>query len=601
MIRVKVNCQACGMRLAADAYVCPRCGWVPRLPWATPAGYQNPGQGGQVAQVAGQDSQGGGQGGQVAQVAGPGGQGAGQGDQSASPGGQVAGQVAQVAGQAGEVIRPATRQHHPLRRLATWLTIMLAGFIITTLGGSAIGFAVLAGAVGPHADQYDPLFLIGFLLLLSTIPVFLVWLYHASRNAEETGYPLRRSAGWAIGGWFVPVIFLWFPCQCVSDVWRAAQPPERRLRIPWLVVAWWTCWLLAWLTSFTFTHRGQYIHISYGLYFSSISRLVLTVGGFLLIMIVRKVSRSPLGDPSVPAVPGYPVAGPGPAWPAVPGYPVAGPGPAWPAVPGYPVADPGPAWAAPPVISDPHQDVVDPAGGLAGAPPPGPPTPGSSPPGPPPPADHETVPAAARPLSGSKRSWPHLRSRRAKALAGLSVGIVVAALIAVVAAVLAAPASAPAGGSSARTRAPGPRASTQAPAGPATAPPVSLSKDDRWLNGLDSLQTRMNNAMGGGSGSTITPDSLRSQASQFRRCTPELAGLGHPSAQLMSVYQEARRGCIDFGQGAKCYAAAASAFTESGPGLGKFSRLLDCGDAGVNNGSSLLGSAVADGSMVQSP
>jgi hypothetical protein len=69
------------------------------------------------------------------------------------------------------------------------------------------------------------------------------------------------------------------------------------------------------------------------------------------------------------------------------------------------------------------------------------------------------------------------------------------------------------------------------------------------------------------------------------------------------VYQEARRGCASYGQGAKCYAAAAGAFTEaaSGPAVGKFTKLLDCGDSGVNNGSSLLGNAVADGSSFQSP
>ena len=216
----------------------------------------------------------------------------------------------------------------------------------------------------------------------------------------------------------------------------------------------------------------------------------------------------------------------------------------------------------------------------------------------PPSTARRAVPPAAAWSPDRRRSWPHLRSRRAKTLAGLPLGIAAAALIAIFQ--MAAPARAP--GSRVSPPASSARASTQAPATPATTPPVRLSRADRWLTGLDSLQTTMTNAMGTGSGSVaITPELLRSQASQLGRCTRELARLGHPSAQLVPVYQEARQACIDYTKGAKCYAAAASAYTESGPGVGKFSKLLDCGDAGANLGSSLLANAVADGSMLRSP
>jgi hypothetical protein len=157
---------------------------------------------------------------------------------------------------------------------------MLAGFAIATL----TGFAVFASDV------------VGLLLLLIIIPVFLVWLYHASRNAEDSGYPQRWSPGWAIGGWFVPVIFLWFPYQVVSDIWRAGQAPERRARTPWPVVAWWTCWLLAWVTGFQYTHTARSVHIGVDLYSTNGSRLVLTIGAILLIRVVRNVSTDPLGD-----------------------------------------------------------------------------------------------------------------------------------------------------------------------------------------------------------------------------------------------------------------------------------------------------------------
>jgi hypothetical protein len=438
----------------------------------------------------------------------------------------------------------ATQQLHPLMKPATWLTGMLVSFAIATLAGFA-------------APAFD---LVGILLVLAFIPVFLVWLYHASRNAGQSGYPQRRSAGWAIGGWFVPVISLWFPYQVVADIWRAAQPPERRTRTPWLVVAWWTCWLLARVTSVQYTHTGRSFHISMNLYTTTLSRLFLTVAAILLIPVIRTVSRGSLGrllDPSAAAgTSAYPVAGAAAAWAPLP-------------------------------LPDPDQQMPGPASNWEG------PAPSS----PPMPAGYRAAPAALTVGTSvpGRRSWPHGLSRRAKTLIGLSIGIGVIALTAVVAVNLAAPArtagpAAPATGIS---------ASAPPPATPTTAP-VRLSKDQRWLGGLDSLQTRMNDAMGSGT-LTVTPSSLRAQAKQLRRCTPGLARLGPPTAQLRPVYQQARRGCAGYDQAVRCYTAAASAFAESGPGLVKFTRLLGCGDAGANKGSRLLADAAASGFEFQTP
>lgn len=208
----------------------------------------------------------------------------------------------------------------------------------------------------------------------------------------------------------------------------------------------------------------------------------------------------------------------------------------------------------------------------------------------PPSAARRAAPAAAAWSPGRRRWWPLLRSRRAKTLAGLPIGIAAAALIAIFQ--LAGPTRPP--GSRVSSPASSAPASTQAPATQAPTAPASSAK--RWLNGLDSLQTTMNNAMGTGSAAVlVTPRLLRSSASKLRGCSHELARLGHPSAQLMPVYQQARRACADYANAAAYYAAAASAYTESGPGLGKFNRLLDRGDADANLGSAGLASAVADG------
>ncbi len=189
---------------------------------------------------------------------------------------QDPGQAAWRGGQPGG---PATAQPRPLMSLATWLTVMLAAFAIATLTGFAVSAFDVAGLV----------------LLLAIMPVFLVWLYRASGNAHASGCPQRRSAGWAIGGWFVPVIFLWFPYQAVADIWRAGQPPERRAGVPWLVAAWWACWLLAWVTGFQYTRKPGSIRVNEALYSTSGSRISIVIAAAALILIVRTVSASPLG------------------------------------------------------------------------------------------------------------------------------------------------------------------------------------------------------------------------------------------------------------------------------------------------------------------
>jgi hypothetical protein len=85
-----------------------------------------------------------------------------------------------MTGISGEAGAPAIAQPRPLLSLATWLTAMLAVFVVATLTGF---FAVFAFDV------------VGLLLFFAISPVFLVWLYRASSNAHASGCPQRRSAG----------------------------------------------------------------------------------------------------------------------------------------------------------------------------------------------------------------------------------------------------------------------------------------------------------------------------------------------------------------------------------------------------------------------
>ncbi|MEW2256127.1 DUF4328 domain-containing protein [Streptomyces sp. NPDC047869] len=83
------------------------------------------------------------------------------------------------------------------------------------------------------------------LTLFATAVVFLRWFHRVRVNAEVFD-PARhtKSRGWAVWGWFCPVVNLWFPRRVALDVWDAgarwADRPGHGL-----VNSWWTLWIVS--------------------------------------------------------------------------------------------------------------------------------------------------------------------------------------------------------------------------------------------------------------------------------------------------------------------------------------------------------------------
>lgn len=59
------------------------------------------------------------------------------------------------------------------------------------------------------------------------------WSYQAARSGAALGLPQRREPGWALAGWLVPVVNLWFPVQSVR---RFVPDDALTPRLWW----WWT-------------------------------------------------------------------------------------------------------------------------------------------------------------------------------------------------------------------------------------------------------------------------------------------------------------------------------------------------------------------------
>ena len=138
------------------------------------------------------------------------------------------------------------------------------------------------------------------LLFAAIIPVFLVWFFRVRKNAGLWG-PQTRRQGWTIGAWFTPVVNFWFPVQIMRDVWRtSSDDPAERTVVARLGAGWWTCWTLAWLTSYrTFTRHstgpdGSTL-VSYQAAFflnsTVASALCLGLGALLMGLMIRGITR----------------------------------------------------------------------------------------------------------------------------------------------------------------------------------------------------------------------------------------------------------------------------------------------------------------------
>ena len=144
-----------------------------------------------------------------------------------------------------------------------------------------------------HLDEAADITIAGLSIL------FVVWFYRARINAERHGYRQRRARGWAIWGWIVPIVNLWFPFQIMGDIWRAGLPAEQRADTAWLPALWWTCWLLSGLGIFgagVMANAKFVPHIASNT--NTASLCFLAVAGALLIAIIRAVSDGPVGSPA---------------------------------------------------------------------------------------------------------------------------------------------------------------------------------------------------------------------------------------------------------------------------------------------------------------
>jgi hypothetical protein len=126
-----------------------------------------------------------------------------------------------------------------------------AAIVTALVWGNAlvIGRVIELGGVADDLGTADWSLGVYYLTSLMTYPALLaawatgaMWLRRARHNAEvlNPGRAHARRAGWAWGGWVVPLVAFWFPYQVVRDVDAAVSP---RAPAKDLVGWWWAGWL----------------------------------------------------------------------------------------------------------------------------------------------------------------------------------------------------------------------------------------------------------------------------------------------------------------------------------------------------------------------
>ncbi|WP_159080590.1 outer membrane protein assembly factor BamB family protein [Nocardia suismassiliense] len=159
------------------------------------------------------------------------------------------------------------KQIRPFGMLGVWAITFVAGAVIMMFVSAIVDWVLLADFErswrqpgGPRTEwqSYTWAGIISAILQLGAGVTVITWLWRARRNAETMcAARHRRSIGWVIGGWFCPVVNIWFPHTIMSDVWRTSDPrtpPDaldlRGRRAGGWVTAWWLFLLIGWALGF---------------------------------------------------------------------------------------------------------------------------------------------------------------------------------------------------------------------------------------------------------------------------------------------------------------------------------------------------------------
>jgi hypothetical protein len=150
----------------------------------------------------------------------------------------------------------------PLASPARWAVVALVAVIVSdivTIGSDLLEIRLMSRLIdgedvslssldSDDARQGVVALLVGA-VYVSAIVLFIRWFHRAYSNLPALRTEPRFKRGWAIGGWFVPILWFWRPKQIANDIWRGGFPSPQPLEItktdvPSLLGWWWAAWII---------------------------------------------------------------------------------------------------------------------------------------------------------------------------------------------------------------------------------------------------------------------------------------------------------------------------------------------------------------------
>ena len=92
--------------------------------------------------------------------------------------------------------------------------------------------------------------IVQFVVYVTTVVVFLMWLYRVHENLAAFGVPrnqMQYSSAWAVGSFFIPFANLVIPYRAIKEVWQKSVPNYATMfsavSPPGFFAAWWGFWI----------------------------------------------------------------------------------------------------------------------------------------------------------------------------------------------------------------------------------------------------------------------------------------------------------------------------------------------------------------------
>jgi hypothetical protein len=202
------------------------------------------------------------------------------------------------------------RDNSSRAKLITSIFWIMLGFTLVNLGSLAWQYYLLDD-VQKNPENIDMqklqtsdslrtiISVIQLIILILSMIFFIMWFRRAYFNLQQLQWNYARySEGWAAGGWFIPVINLFYPYQIMVDIWRGTQNAiKERFGEPQstaLVGLWWATYLInnffAYISSFVTRESDSIEGLMSATIMECISEIISIVAIIITIRIILRVS-----------------------------------------------------------------------------------------------------------------------------------------------------------------------------------------------------------------------------------------------------------------------------------------------------------------------